>query len=358
MSRRPLLTALLLSHLVACGGAPSKASSPSGLSETGGEGAADSGAGGEEVGGLGLAVDPLSLAPMVSEEALRADIETLEGFGTRYTGTPGNAEAAVFLADRLRALGFEVEEAPFMGAGGGAAINIIARRAGLERPDELFLYSAHYDSTSEQAETLAPGADDNASAVAVGLELGRLLGPLPTASSWWIVFTGAEEQGSLGSAVLVEQMADEGLVAEAVIAPDMIGYWPLGEADAFDILGDEDSEHLVEEMAGVADTLGVSHKDWVNHRHCYGDDHSNYQEAGMPSLAPMDCVEAHNISTSDEELAHYHQSTDRLDTLDLGFTTKVAGVLVATFAGWVEPHEPAEGSGALGSAAEGARRPR
>ena len=51
----------------------------------------------------------------------------------------------------------------------------------------------------------------------------------------------------------------------------------------------------------------------------------------------MDCVEAHNVPSSGEELPHYHQTTDSLDTLHMPFTTRVAQVMVATVADWAEP---------------------
>jgi len=73
------------------------------------------------------------------------------------------------------------------------------------------------------------------------------------------------------------------------------------------------------------------------HGYCYGDDHSNFQEAGFPAVSPMDCVEGHNVSSSGESLPHYHRTSDTIDTLYLPFTTEVVRVLVATFAWWGEP---------------------
>jgi hypothetical protein len=118
----------------------------------------------------------------------------------------------------------------------------------------------------------------------------------------------------------------------------MMAYWPAGDADAFDILGDPESQALAQRMAGWATTLGVAHKMWIDHDYCYGDDHTNFQEAGFPAIAPMDCVEAHNIGG--EQTPHYHQTTDRVDTLYMPFTARVAGVIVATFADLGEPLPP------------------
>lgn len=281
------------------------------------------------------APDPLDLAAAVSREALEADIAALAGFETRFTGTPGNDDARAWIVDQLDAAGLVAEEDAFEDG-----VNVIARLDGVEEPEAVWIFSAHYDSTSEERETLAPGADDNASAVAAVLAAARVLAAHDFRASIWFVAMGAEEQGSLGSAHLAELLADEGVDVRGAIAPDMIGYWPLGDGDAFDILGDEGSEHLVLGMSEVADRMGVAYKTWIRHGYCEGDDHTSFQDAGFPAISPMDCVEAHNVPSSDEELPHYHRATDTPDTLHMPFTTRVAQVIVATLATWAEPLPP------------------
>lgn len=279
--------------------------------------------------------DALALAAQVSETELAASIQALQDRGTRYVGTAGHADARAYLVERFETLGIPVEEDPFDARGTDAA-NVVARLEG-EDPGRIWIFSAHLDSTSSMEDSVAPGADDNASGVAAVLEAARLLRDVPLRDSVWFVATDAEELGSLGSAHMVEWLTDEGWDVQGVVAPDMIGYWPLGEGDAFDILGDDDSEWMVEDMAATADALGVSYKTWIQHRYCYGDDHTNFQESGFPAISPMDCVEAHNVSSSDEETPHYHQTSDTIDTLHLPFTAKVTGVIVATLAAWAGP---------------------
>ncbi len=283
--------------------------------------------------------DPLDLALEMSEANLTETIQDLEDFTTRHTFTEGSEEARGYLVDRLEGYGYIVEVDEFS-VSGHATANLIARKEGADNPDIVYLFSAHYDSTSSLPETLAPGADDNASAVAAVLEAARILQSHTLRYSVWFVLTGAEEQGSQGSEHMVEWMTTQGVDARGVIAPDMIGYWPLGDGDAMDILGDADSAHLVEIMAATADELGVAYKDWIDHEYCYGDDHTNFQEAGFPAITPMDCVEAHNISSSGETLPHYHQTSDTLSTLHMPFTTRVAGVIVATLAKLAVPITP------------------
>jgi Zn-dependent M28 family amino/carboxypeptidase len=284
--------------------------------------------------GGGEALDPLTLAPLVSQTELTTTISALEGMGTRYTMSQGDETARDYLSDRLTDMGLTVELDPFMVAG-QTANNIIARHDGTET-NIVYIYSAHYDSTSNTPMTAAPGADDNATGVAGVLEAARILSKHSFKYSIWFVFTAAEEQGSLGSKHMATWLMQQGYEVRGVIAPDMIGYWPQGESDSMDILGDPASQHLADHMSEVAAALGVPYKKHINHSFCYGDDHTSFQEAGIPAISPMDCVEAHNMSVG-ESTPHYHRPTDTMATLHMGFTTKVASVIVVTLAEMAEP---------------------
>lgn len=281
-------------------------------------------------------VDPMSLAPQVSQAELTTSIQGLEALQTRHTFGPGDDNAKMYIVDRLATFGLTAELDPFQIAN-ETANNIIVRHPGVETPNVVYIFSAHYDSTSNTPMVMAPGADDNASGVSAVLEAARLLSKHAFKHSVWFVFTAAEEQGSMGSKHMVQWLRDEGLDVRGAIAPDMIGYWPLGDEDQLDILGDPNSAPLVDHMADVATRLGVGHKKWIEHNFCLGDDHTSFQEAGIPSIAPMDCVEAHNVAGTTEDTPHYHSATDRFATLHMSFTTKVAGVIVTLLAELAEP---------------------
>ena len=237
---------------------------------------------------------------------------------------------------RFAALGLTAELDPFL-VGAETANNVIVRYPGTDDPNVVYVISAHYDSTSNTPTTSAPGADDNAIGVASVLEAARLLTSHAFRHSVWFVCTAGEEQGSLGAKHMVQWIAAQGIDVRGVIAPDMLGYWPLGDLDMFDILGDPASAPLVARMADVATRLGVAHKTWTDPSYCYGDDQTTFQEAGIPAITTMDCVEGHNLPASGESTPHYHRATDTLDTLYMPLTTKVAVVMVATLAELAEP---------------------
>jgi hypothetical protein len=283
-------------------------------------------------GPSGPAVDPNILAGQVQQTELETSIKALEMMGTRYTLSDGDERARDYLVGRFAAIGLTAELDPFQ-VQNQMANNIIAKHPGTDgSSNEVYIFSAHYDSTSNTPMTAAPGADDNATGVAAVLEAARVITPHAFKHDIWFVLTAAEEQGSLGSKHMVGWLESQGIDVKGVIAPDMIGYWPAGDQDQFDILGDPASAFLVDKMAEVAARQGVAHKTYIEHTYCYGDDHTNFQEAGFPAITPMDCVEAHNVAGSLEDTPHYHRPTDTFATLHMGFTTKVVGVIVTTLA--------------------------
>ena len=281
-------------------------------------------------------IDPMSFASQVSQAELETSIKGLEALGTRYTIGTGDERAKDYLVERITSMGLVAELDPFT-AVNETANNIIVKHPGTVEPNVVYIFSAHYDSTSNTAATAAPGADDNGTGVAAVLEAMRLMTKHSFKYSIWFVFTAAEEQGSLGSKHMVKWIPQMGVTVRGVIAPDMIGYWPQGEQDQMDILGDPASEALVDRMGAVATRLGVGFKRWIEHMYCYGDDHTSFQEAGMPAITPMDCVEAHNVAGSTEDTPHYHRMSDTFVTLHMGMTTKVASVIVVTLAELAEP---------------------
>jgi hypothetical protein len=283
------------------------------------------------------ALDPMTVPALVSQSELTTSIGDLEALGTRYTMGQGDDRARDHLVGRLTGMGLTPELDPFPVLG-ETANNIIAKLPGVTQPEVVYIFSAHYDTISNAAATSAPGADDNGSGVAAVLEAARLLSKHSFKYSIWFVFTAAEEQGSLGSKHMAEWLKQQGVDVRGVIAPDMIGYWPQGEGDQMDILGDPASAMLVEHMASVATELGIGFKKWIDHSFCYGDDHTSFQEAGFPAISAMDCVEAHNLTTG-EDTPHYHKTTDVMSTLHMSFTTKVVGVIVVTIAELAEPVE-------------------
>ncbi|MCA8987741.1 MAG: M28 family peptidase [Planctomycetaceae bacterium] len=105
------------------------------------------------------------------ELQLRKHVDVLAGLiGPRYLARPSTIETTLkYLEGVWHQQGYEVRREEYQ-ALEQTATNLIVETSGGKRSDEIILLGAHYDTVSA-----TPGADDNASAVAVMLEVSRLL---------------------------------------------------------------------------------------------------------------------------------------------------------------------------------------
>ncbi len=109
--------------------------------------------------------------------------------------------------------------------------NVVATVRGQNAPDRVHVISGHYDSRASDvmdATSDAPGADDDASGVAVVLELARLLAAEPLESTVVLAAVAGEEQGLYGSTYMAEQFEGAGVDIRAMFTADIVG---TGRAD-------------------------------------------------------------------------------------------------------------------------------
>ena len=64
---------------------------------------------------------------------------------TRFSGTPGMFDAAGYLQEYYEGLGLDVELWPY---GTRGWVNVVATQVGRLHPEQVYIVSAHYDSTS------------------------------------------------------------------------------------------------------------------------------------------------------------------------------------------------------------------
>ena len=201
----------------------------------------------------------------------------------------------------------------------------------------FLLLGAHYDSVPG-----TPGADDNASAVAVCLECARLI-RRHSIGSVMIVFFNREEDGFLGSAEFVAGLAEQ-RIAEAHIF-EMVGHCdraprsqrmppglpPLSApkvGDFLALLSNSGSNAIAGKTIDLAASYVpqfpvVSLQVYFGLEKLLGDlnrsDHTPFWRAGIPSIMWTDTSEFRN--------PNYHRASDTPDTLDyefMGSVTKVA----------------------------------
>ncbi|MGC4880173.1 M20/M25/M40 family metallo-hydrolase [Micromonospora sp. DT43] len=104
--------------------------------------------------------------------------------------------------------------------------NVVATLRGQSSPNRTYVVTGHYDSRATDvmdAVSDAPGADDDASGVAVVLELARLMATRPTAATVVFAAVAAEEQGLYGSAYLAAQLKAAGADVQGMFSDDIVG---------------------------------------------------------------------------------------------------------------------------------------
>ncbi|MCW2904979.1 MAG: aminopeptidase [Streptosporangiaceae bacterium] len=104
--------------------------------------------------------------------------------------------------------------------------NVVATLRGSTTPERVYVVSGHYDSRVTDvmnATADAPGANDDASGVAVALEMSRIMATRTPKST--IVFTAVagEEQGLYGARHMAEQYKKAGADVQAMFTNDIIG---------------------------------------------------------------------------------------------------------------------------------------
>lgn len=105
--------------------------------------------------------------------------------------------------------------------------NIITTIQGTDEPNRVYIITGHYDSRVTSIDNFtddAPGADDDASGVAVAMELARIMAtrPPPRATIMLGAVAG-EEQGLFGSAFFAQQMKDAGRDVQGMFTNDIVG---------------------------------------------------------------------------------------------------------------------------------------
>lgn len=169
----------------------------------------------------------------VSSDSILATLEHLQGFGTRYALANNRREVATWIRNEFFSYGYtDVKLDSFQAEYKDSTYwqyNVICALPGTSAPSEICILGGHYDSyCTLNPDSLAPGVDDNGSAVAATLEAARvikLLNYQPESTIRFILFAG-EELGFWGSNFQTVKSVETGEEITLMMNLDMIAYNP------------------------------------------------------------------------------------------------------------------------------------
>ena len=167
------------------------------------------------------AVDRDGLETTIDDLSSTGELDN-SGVGTRYYTLPGNQIAADYLYQELESYGLEVWYEDFVTWDGILLVNVVAQAPGRDE-SEMYAVMSHFDSFNTTTPRQAPGADDNATGIAVNLETARVLAGYELQHPVRFVFVNAEEVGIIGAQEWARAANAKGLPVRGVLNVDSVG---------------------------------------------------------------------------------------------------------------------------------------
>lgn len=292
---------------------------------------------------LGIAAT-LCTAMLQAQRAARIDSDRLMAAVTtladpkwegRAAGTPGGLAARAWIVDRFKTIGLQPVSGAYVhpftytrtttsGKQEGEGANVLGLCAGIDPKLPYFVVSAHYDHVGVRDGQIHPGADDNASGVAVILEIAAFCQKNPFRHPVIFAAFDAEERGLQGARAFVAKPPVPRDRIALNVNLDMVSRSDKRELYVAGTYHYPDMKKPLEEVARRAPvTLLFGHDkpkdiaggqdDWTNQS-----DHGAFHAAKIPF-----------VYFGVEDHADYHKPTDTADKINRGFFADVAETILS-----------------------------
>jgi len=272
----------------------------------------------------------------IDSERLMTTVRTLADpkFEGRAAGSPGGIAARAWIVERFKALGLQPVSGAYLhpftysinsasGRQEGEGANVLGMCVGTNPKLPFFVVSAHYDHLGVRDGQIYPGADDDASGVAVTMEIAAFCQKVPFRHSIVFAAFDAEERGLQGAkAFLVKPPVPQDRIGLNVNL-DMVSRSDKREIFIAGTYHYPSLKEPLEEIAKrapitvlfghdkpVAVAGGVD--DWTNQS-----DHGPFHTAKIPF-----------VYFGVEDHADYHKPTDTADKINRGFFVDVAETIL------------------------------
>ena len=224
------------------------------------------------------------------------------------------------------------------------AYNVIGTLAGTDPEAGYYIVCAHYDATGTRSaggwdwqRDPAPGADDNASGVALVIESAKLLAG--QSFPWSILFVAwsGEELGLLGSQAYATLAADRNDPILGVLNFDMIGFNDLQQR--LELVTNPGSRWLADQMASVAERYQIElNVDLLEDGGARLSDHAPFWARGYDAILGIENYLPTDSTTYGvrEGLyrinSQYHSVVDLPDSINWELVRRTTQLTVATLA--------------------------
>ncbi len=307
-----------------------------------------------------------SMVSSISQASIEASISDLAppaGYNSRVTFTSGFEAGTTYIHDAFASISPSLQVAYDSFTLGTQATppydvyelkNVVATLPGTTHPEKIIIVCGHLDSSgsrdpaynwSTEWNTMpAPGADDNATGIAIMHETARMLANAPgdytqRCTVKFVAFTKEESNPMViggshhGSVHYANAAAASGDDIVAVLNVDMVGF--TGTAYDYDeIITNSSSEWIADMLLNMNSlySVGLDMAKVVSPSATWSD-HSSFWYVGYDAICAIENDRPWN-SHSPYYIAnpYYHKSTDLPSTLDMVLVTKVAKMIAAATA--------------------------
>jgi hypothetical protein len=317
----------------------------------------------------------------IDPQRIEATIRRLVAFGTRHTLSAqddpvrGIGAARDWIYQQLRTYAatsggrMTVEKQAFVQPVSNripvptTITNVIATLRGSVTPDRVYVVTGHYDSRVTDVlngTADAPGADDDASGVAVIMELARVMATRRSEATLVFAAVAGEEQGLYGSDHMAQVFKDAGADVQAAFSNDIVGTGnardghpaephvvrlfvegvPTTETPAQasirqSVGGENDGPSR--QLGRFATSVAANPQTdmdvrviWRRDRYLRGSDHISFLLRGYPAARFTEPRENFNHEHQDVRVENGVQFGDLIEFVDFAYVARVARVNAAT----------------------------
>ncbi|HEX9743034.1 MAG TPA: M28 family peptidase [Nitrospiraceae bacterium] len=279
-----------------------------------------------------------------AQDRLLSHLQALVGERHPITSPARLRQAEEYLVETFSQFGLQVAAHPFM-AGGGTYRNVVASLLPTHRaqsrghvvPPAPLILAAHYDTVEG-----SPGADDNASALAVLLDVARRLRDMDRWREVHCIGFCLEEAGLLGSRAYAAELQAAGRGIAGALVLECVGFASEQEGSQIippglpitvptvgnflAVVGNTASASLTASVTRAAEphipvVPLVVPENGDRLPDTRRSDHAAFWDHGFPAVMLTDTANFRN--------PNYHRSSDTLETLCLTFLADVAAAVTA-----------------------------